>query len=171
MRKIRNRDILNPREIAGLLAAIKPEGVRGVRDRAIVELLFATGMWVSELIRLRITDLLFDEMCVFVDGRKVPLDSRAYSALDFYIEAVQPKDFLFVSFSRGNSEMLPLTRQGVWKIIRQYGASAGIKKPISPEMIRNTFAVNYLRSGGEVTELQGILGHKDIESTMVYQGV
>ena len=174
MRKIRPSEILDASEMMRLREVVDASCLRGMRDAAMIELLVSTGMRVTELIDLRVTDVLFDEMVVLVngrDGRDVPLNSRAYSVLDKYIEAVEPQGFLFVSFNKGNNKQKQLTRQGTWKIIKQYGEAAGIQKAISPEVIRNSFAVHYLKNGGDIQVLQGILGHMEVSSTLVYKNV
>jgi integrase/recombinase XerD len=144
----------------------------GIRDRAILEMLYGTGIRVSELCHLTIYDVADDMVRVFGKGRKerlVPLGKEALKAVDRYLHAVRSKFdsstelHLFVSH-RGNR----IDRGSVWKIVRQYAKAAGIEKKISPHTFRHTYASHLLDAGADVRIIQELLGHAHISSTDRY---
>jgi integrase/recombinase XerD len=144
----------------------------GIRDRAILEMLYGTGMRVSELCQLTFYDLSDDTVRLFGKGRKerlVPVGKQTLSAVDRYLHFVRSKwnsekeVHLFVS-SRGK----PLDRMKVWKIVRYYVKKAGIDKKISPHTFRHTYASHLLESGADLRVIQELLGHAHISSTDRY---
>lgn len=169
-------DVLSRLEMEGLLARPDMGTSLGFRDRVMLELLYAAGLRVSELIGL--TPLDFDAQSgilrVFGKGGKerlTPIHSLAQDLLSRYIQAVRPsfrpvKEFLFLNRSgRG------LTRQGVWKLIKRYAQDAGIDKDISPHSLRHSFATHLLEGGADLRTVQLLLGHADIAATEIYTHV
>ena len=149
----------------------------GLRDRALLETLYATGIRVSELINLKFTDLHEELKLVKIFGkgskeRLIPISAVALSWIDSYKEKVRDplilkigrnNDFIFLN-SRGGS----LTRQAVWQIIKHYCKLAGIQKNVTPHTLRHTFATHLLENGADLRVVQEILGHSDISTTQIY---
>ncbi|WP_294761956.1 site-specific tyrosine recombinase XerD [uncultured Lactobacillus sp.] len=149
----------------------------GLRDRALLETLYATGIRVSELINLKFTDLHEELKLVKVFGkgskeRLIPISKVALSWINSYKEKVRDPlilkvgkntDFIFLN-SRGGS----LTRQAVWQIIKHYCKLAGIQKNVTPHTLRHTFATHLLENGADLRVVQEILGHSDISTTQIY---
>jgi integrase/recombinase XerD len=170
--------VLNSAEVEALLAAPEREESLGLRDAAMLEVLYATGLRVSELTGLRLGDLHLDGgylRCVG-KGRKervVPLGGEANAALQRYLATGRPallrsrrSDVLFVNY-RGT----PLSRQGFWKLIKGYGVKAGIRSRLSPHTIRHSFATHLLEHGADLRSVQLLLGHADISTTQIYTHV
>ena len=169
--------ILTSREVDLLLEQPKCVDMKGFRDKALLETLYATGMRVSEMIALNVDDISISGAFVKCDGsgklRIIPLYSAAVKALSVYISDIRPKmvadpeeTALFVNV---NGERM--TRQGFWKIIKQYQASAQISKDITPHTLRHSFAAHLLENGADLRSLQEMLGHSDISSTQIYTQV
>ena len=169
---------LSAHDIHLLLA--QPDGAkaRGVRDQAMLELLYATGLRVSELVSLKSQqiDLQGDYLTVKGKGAKmraIPFGRWAREKLLLYMGQVRPKllkgrssAFLFVT-PRGR----PLTRQAFWKSIRRYARSAGIDKKVTPHTLRHSFATHLLEGGADLRSVQSMLGHADISTTQIYTHV
>lgn len=166
--------ILTEKEILALLEAPTLDKPSGYRDRAMFEVLYGSGLRVSELVGLNVGDI--DKMgfvrCLGKGGKEriVPLGSHALTAVFKYIEHARPKlqrnhrqTALFL-----NTRGARLTRQGFWKIIRQWAKRAGIKKSISPHIIRHSFATHLLRHGADLRSVQEMLGHVDLTTTQIY---
>lgn len=169
--------ILTSREVDLLLDQPKCIDMKGYRDKAMLETLYATGMRVSEMIALCVEDVSISGSFVKCDGsgklRIIPLYPAAVKALAVYISDIRPKMIadpeetaLFVNV---NGERM--TRQGFWKIIKQYQASAHITKDITPHTLRHSFAAHLLENGADLHSLQEMLGHSDISSTQIYTQV
>lgn len=145
-------------------------GKTGPRDRAILELLYASGLRVSELVNLRLSDLNMEGGFLIVVGKRskeriVPIGRSALSAIRAYLEASRPKGpFLFQGKKGGR-----ITRQAVWKIVKKYGRLIASK--VSPHTIRHSFATHLLKGGADLRSLQLLLGHGDISSTQIYTHV
>ncbi|SFM85751.1 site-specific tyrosine recombinase XerD [Thermodesulforhabdus norvegica] len=163
-------------EVARLLAAPDNETPIGLRDRAILELLYATGIRVSELTGLTLERVKIDPgfLIVFGKGSKervVPLGEYAIEALNEYLSRGRPvlikgrntSPVLFV-----NKNGRALTRLGVWKLIKKYARMAGINRDVTPHVLRHTFATHLLEHGVDLRSLQAMLGHATISSTQVY---
>ncbi|HEX4748734.1 MAG TPA: site-specific tyrosine recombinase XerD [Bryobacteraceae bacterium] len=168
---------LSAHQVDGLLQA--PESGRvGLRDRAMLELLYATGLRVSELIQLRVSDLDESEGVVRVIGkgnkqRLVPVGREALAAISDYCAGQRPQllkgrssRYLFVT-ARGTR----MTRQGFWKLLRGHGNSAGMFRNLSPHVLRHTFATHLLEGGADLRSVQVMLGHADVGTTQIYTHV
>ncbi|MFC1822764.1 site-specific tyrosine recombinase XerD [Thermodesulfobacteriota bacterium] len=170
--------VLSPKEVEELLS--QPDGVsaRGLRDKAMLELLYATGLRVSELVNLRMQNINLEAGYVRMVGkgskeRMVPMGAEAIGALKDYLVGGRGRllknrssSHLFIS-AMGKS----LTRQGFWKSIKQYGIKAGIRKKISPHSLRHSFASHLLEGGADLRSVQVMLGHADISTTQIYTHV
>lgn len=169
---------LSEAEVDALLGAPDREAVLGLRDAAMLETLYATGLRVSELVGLRAGRYNPRQATVRVTGkggkdRLVPLGGAALDLLDRYLGqsrplllASAPSDFLFVT-RRGR----PLTRQAFWYLIKRYAVCAGIAKPLSPHTLRHAFATHLLDHGADLRVVQLLLGHRDISTTQIYTHV
>ena len=166
---------LTMEEVERLLEAPDITTPNGCRDKAMLELLYASGLRVSELITLRLNDISFEMAYVrcFGKGSKeriIPLGSYALDALAHYIEVCRPKvannwqtDTLFL-----NKNGKGLTRQGFWKLIKKYGREAAITADITPHVLRHSFATHMLEASSDLRAIQEMLGHADIATTQIY---
>jgi integrase/recombinase XerD len=167
-------EVLQQEEVEALLKAPQREDRNGARDQAILELLYATGMRVSELCNLQIHDLHDTFVKVKGKGKKervIPVGKKAMEAIDFYLvhfrgEAMDPKSPLFVT-SRGKA----VSRISIWKSIKKYAKAVGIEKSISPHILRHSFATHLLEGGADLRLIQDMLGHEDIGTTDRYTHV
>lgn len=166
--------ILTGREIELLLSQPVCVDAKGFRDKAMLELLYATGIRVSELIALNVDDVSIEQGIVKCNGAKktrvIPLYPAALRALNIYVRDVREamlsdpsEKALFVNV--GGARM---SRQGFWKILKHYQATAHIEKEITPHTLRHSFAVHLLENGADLTSLQELMGHCDISSTQLY---
>ena len=165
-------------EVDQLLAAPVPDTPLGSRDLAMLQLLYATGLRVSELVAVRLSDLDSKMGIVRTVGkgdktRLVPVGRTALDAIESYVEQFRAailkqaaSEFLFVT-SLGTS----MSRQGFWKLLRKYGLVAGIDKRITPHVLRHSFATHLLERGADLRSLQLMLGHADISTTQIYTHV
>ena len=170
-------EILTAKEVELFLEQPECVDAKGVRDHAMLELLYATGIRVSELIALDIGDLNLPAGFIRCSNSKkeriIPLYHGAVKALQDYIKGVRPQliadteeTALFVNM---NGERM--SRQGFWKIIKHYQEKAGIQKDITPHTLRHSFAVHLLENGADLRAIQEMLGHADISSTQIYTHV
>ncbi|MCE0454962.1 MULTISPECIES: site-specific tyrosine recombinase XerD [Staphylococcus] len=171
-------DVLDVEEVIQLLETPDLTKNNGYRDRTILELLYATGMRVTELIQIEIDDvnLIMGFVKVFGKGNKeriIPLGDTVIEYLDTYINTVRPQllkktvtNVLFL-----NLHGRPLTRQGIWKLIKQYGLRANITKTLTPHTLRHSFATHLLENGADLRAVQEMLGHSDISTTQLYTHV
>lgn len=168
--------VLSEDEVVRLLNQPDITTAEGFRDRTMLEVLYATGMRVSELINLTLerVDLNMKYIIAFGKGSKeriVPLGSVAAEFLQHYLEKVRPKlthagrntNIVFLAF--GGHE---LTRQRFWQIIRAYGRKANINKALTPHILRHSFATHLLDNGADLRSVQELLGHSDISTTQIY---
>ncbi len=170
--------VLSINEIEKILNVIDITKILGIRDRAMLELLYACGLRISELLKLRLSSVFYDEgwIRIFGKGNKeriIPFGNEARKWLKKYINYIRPElkkknilkaeDFIFLN-ARGG----PLSRMGVWKIIQQYVKSAGIYKKVSPHTFRHSFATHLLEGGADLRAVQEMLGHSDISTTQIY---
>ncbi len=172
-RKLPN--VLGAAEIAALMAAPDVKTVRGMRDAAMIETLYASGLRVSELVSLRVADVNLENAFINTIGkgrkqRLVPMGDSAREAVKIYLAEGRPKMLrgrqspsLFVT-PRGRA----MTRQGFWKLLAAYARKAGIRKKLSPHTLRHSFATHLVESGADLRAVQAMLGHADIGTTQVY---
>ena len=166
--------ILSSEEVELLLEQPKDVDLKGIRDKAMLEFAYATGMRVTEIISLNIEDVNFDKAFVTctngVKKRNIPLGNLSIKALDEYIKNARPymikKEDEKALFVNVNGKRL--TRQGFWKIIKYYKEQAHITKDITPHVLRHSFATHLLQNGADLKSIQMMLGHSDISSTQVY---
>jgi integrase/recombinase XerD len=169
---------LSMNEVDRLLSQPDPSTPTGLRDRAMLELLYATGLRVSELVHVKVFDINMEAGFLRTLGkgskeRLVPVGAKALDAAKEYllhgrrsmVKGLNPP-FLFLN-RRGSA----LTRQGFWKIIRAYGRKASIRRKISPHSLRHSFATHLLEGGADLRSVQLMLGHADIATTQVYTHV
>ena len=166
--------ILSSKEVELLLEQPKNVDLKGIRDKAMLEFAYATGMRVTEIISLDIDDVNIEEKYVTCSNgfkkRNIPLGTLSLKALQEYIENARPiliKDeetkAVFVNINGKR-----LTRQGFWKIVKYYKEQAHITKDITPHVLRHSFATHLLQNGADLKAIQTMLGHSDISSTQVY---
>lgn len=166
--------ILTESEIETLLEQPDLSELKGQRDKAMLEILYATGIRVTELISLKLEDVNLTNGYIKVkkknNERHIPLGNLSLKCLKEYINKVRPllirteeEKTLFI-----NTNGQKMTRQGYWKILKQYKEQAKIDKEITPHTIRHSFAVHMLQNGAEIKTVQELLGHTDVASTMMY---
>lgn len=165
--------ILTIEEINLLLDQPSGSTPKDIRDKAMLELLYATGIRVSELIGLKVKDVnLSMNFLQCRDGNKervIPFTNETREALENYLQnsrnamCTEDQEYLFT-----NCQGAPMTRQGFWKIIKYYSAKAGIKKDITPHTIRHSFAMHLVNNGADLKSVQEMLGHSDISTTQIY---
>lgn len=166
--------ILSNREVVRLLAQPDCSNYKGCRDKAMLEILYATGIKVSELIELRVSDVNIQIGLLHLHGeasqRIIPIYADAVKSIANYISNVRSvlvtdkeQDKLFT-----NMNGQPLTRQGFWKIVKQYAVQAKIDKDITPHTLRHSFAAHLLENGAQLQDIKEMLGHSDISTTQVY---
>ncbi len=166
-------------EVERLIRQPDTGSARGLRDRALIEVLYATGLRVSELVRLRASDLNLEAGYLSTTGkgkkqRIVPVGEEASRWLTRYIREARPallgrrsSPWLFVNARRGTS----LTRVGFWKILKSYGQKAGLARTLSPHVLRHSFATHLLEHGADLRSIQMMLGHADLSTTQIYTHV
>lgn len=166
---------LTVEEVDRLMNAPDVMTPNGCRDKAMLELLYASGLRVSELITLRLQDISFDMEYVRCFGkgskeRVIPLGNYALRAVEHYINHCRPKvannwqtDVLFLNRSGKG-----LTRQGFWKLLKKYGREVGITADLTPHVLRHSFATHLLSNGADLRAIQEMLGHVDIATTQIY---
>ncbi len=167
-------DVLDSKEIMLLLSQPDGNDYKSIRDRAMLEVLYATGIKVSELIELSINDINLQIGIIHMHNSKheriVPLYPAATKHLAEYCAIARPalvqsnaEERLFT-----NMNGQPMSRQGFWKIIKHYADKAGIKKDITPHTLRHSFAAHLLENGAQLKDIKDMLGHSDISSTQIY---
>jgi len=172
----RSLDLISSAELERLMNAPETEGLMGLRDKAILELLFSTGLRVSELCALDTDlDLSRDELSVRGKGDKVRvvfLSDTAKKAITAYLKARKDmEEALFVSFARGKAAPTRLTPRSIENLVKQYAIKAGITKKVTPHVIRHSFATDLLENGADLRSVQALLGHANIATTQVYTHV
>ncbi|MDY6974365.1 MAG: site-specific tyrosine recombinase XerD [Thermodesulfobacteriota bacterium] len=175
---LRLPEVLGQSEIEQLIPRSDSFNSRGSRDRAMLELLYATGLRVSELVNLKVSSINLEAGYARTIGkgskeRLVPIGDKAIEAVKDYLSSGRLQlakgrnsPHLFLT-SRGS----PMTRQGFWKTIKKYGRKAGIKKKVTPHSIRHSFATHLLEAGADLRSVQVMLGHADISTTQIYTHV
>ncbi len=167
--------VLDQNEMEELLKQPDTTSFLGIRDRAILEFLYATGVRISELLNLKRSNLLFEVGFIRVWGkgekeRVIPVGQVAIEWVEKYLEqsrsrlkSPSSRDIVFLNIRGGQ-----LSRMGVWKIIKKYVNLAGIKKSVSPHTLRHSFATHLLEGGADLRAVQEMLGHADISTTQIY---
>ena len=172
-------EVLQVEEMTRLVEAPDVEQPLGIRDRAILEMMYGAGLRASELLGLQVTDLLHQEGLVRVWGkgareRIVPLGEVAWFWIEQYLARVRPRlskglasrNVLFLNrFGR------PLSRMGLWKLIQKYVLQAGVNRRVYPHIFRHSFATHLLENGADLRAVQELLGHADIATTQIYTHV
>lgn len=170
-------DILTVEEMENLLAVPSGDSDKEIRDNAMLELLYATGIRVSELVSLRLSDVnMHMGYLICREGdreRMIPFGNEVREALQRYLNKArdhmvtnEARDILFVNCS-GTS----MSRQGFWKLVKSYAKKAGITKDITPHTLRHTFAAHMVESGTDLKSVQEMLGHSDISTTHMYVNI
>ncbi len=171
-------EILSLEEVEDLLEQPDSHTTRGIRDRSMLEMIYATGMRVSELVRLQINHVRLEAGYVLLFGkgskeRIVPIGIEAVTWIERYMKGSRESllkkresPYLYV-----NRSGRPMSRQQFWKIIKAYGRKAGIRKRISPHLLRHSFASHLLEKGADLRSVQLMLGHSDISTTQIYTHV
>jgi integrase/recombinase XerD len=171
-------DVLSVEDVKRLLNSPDTNNPRGARDAAMLEILYAAGLRVSELVNLKVQDVNLDACFVRVLGkgskeRVVPFGLHAKNKITQFIKTARPRllknrvsGYLFVA--RAGK---PMTRQGFWKRLKQYSQLAGIYKKITPHTLRHSFASHLLEGGADLRAVQVMLGHVDISTTQIYTHV
>jgi integrase/recombinase XerD len=169
---------ISEEDVEALLVAPNHRDSIGLRDRAMLELLYASGLRVSELVNIQVAEVSLLEGVVRVTGkgnktRLVPMGEEAASWIERYMQVARPdildgqlSNDLFVT-KRGHA----MTRQAFWHIIKRYALLAGIRKPLSPHVLRHAFATHLLNHGADLRVVQMLLGHADISTTQIYTHV
>ena len=167
-------EILTAKEVELLLEQPERSDRKGYRDKAMLELLYATGIRVTELISLDISDVNLGAGIISCRGRdrvrSIPVYPAALKALRDYIEFIRP-DMIAAPNERAlfvNVNGERMSRQGFWKIVKSYQQKAGIEKDITPHTLRHSFATHLLENGADLRSIQEMLGHADISSTQIY---
>lgn len=177
--KVEKKEIpyLSTQEIERLLE-LPDDTVKGRRDRAMLELLYATGIRASELIEMQLEDVnirMGFVKCTGAHGtaRIIPIGKPCRKALEAYVPQArdllcrkQETEILFLNYAGK-----PFTRQGLWKVLKEYGEQAEFAVPLTPQVIRNSFAVHMLQNGADIKSLQELMGHEDISATQAYLAV
>lgn len=169
-------EILSIQEVDNLLKQPDLTTPKGIRDKAMLELLYATGIRVSELIGLELQDVnLAVGFLTCRDGEKervIPFDKKVNQYLRAYLDKARPdllkgndSSWLFTNCSGKQ-----MSRQGFWKIVKYYGDKAGIQADITPHTLRHSFAAHLISSGADIQAVQTMLGHADLATTLAYQG-
>ena len=166
--------ILTSQEVELLLEQPKNIDLKGIRDKAMLEFAYATGMRVTEIISLNLSDVNLEQGYVVCNTgmkkRTIPLGTISLKALKDYIEKARPilikDESITALFVNVNGKRL--TRQGFWKIVKYYKEQAHISKDITPHVLRHSFATHLLQNGADLKAIQTMLGHSDISSTQVY---
>lgn len=169
-------DVLSVEETKALVEAPDISSLAGIRDRAILEFMYSTGSRVSETISVSLNDIFFESGFVRILGkgnkeRFVPMGSTSQYWVERYLREVRPKieragsgNYLFLNMKQGKK----LTRMGLWKIIRRWGAKVGLGERVHPHILRHSFATHLVENGADLRIVQEMLGHADISTTQIY---
>ena len=175
----RQIEFLTIEEVEQLLE-LPDDSHKGIRDKALLEFMYGTGARVTEVVRLKFTDINLKMNFVTLkdnegESRIVPIGSYAHAAMTKYIDHAyaaikggerEDEDYVFINF-RGDA----LTRQGIWKILKEYGRKAGFEEKMTPQVLRNSFAVHILQNGGDLKTLQELMGFEDMSVGIAYLSV
>mgnify|MGYP000875204079 FL=1 len=171
--------VLSLEEVEALLSACDTTKPRGLRDRAILELLYSSGLRVGEVVSLEFSHLDLENRMLRLWGkgfkeRMVPFGEEAYQAISLYLEKGRNEilkgrssNYVFIS----GPSARPLTRQSVWNMVKRYAQKANLNKDVTPHTLRHTFATHLLENGADLRVVQEFLGHSDISTTQIYTHV
>ncbi len=167
---------LNSVQVEVLLSQPVCRNIKGYRDKALLEIMYATGMRASDIIKLRVSDVNLSVGCIYCKDknkeRLIPIYAYARDCVKDYMEKRKlipnsdQNDFLFLNLSGS-----PLTRQGLWKIIKFYQRKSGINVDITPHTLRHSFAIHLIENGADLKSVQEMMGHSDISSTQIYEKI
>lgn len=169
---------LNVEEVNHLLAQPDLSSIAGLRDKAMIELMYSTGLRVSELVGIRVGDVQMEAGCLRCIGkgnkeRLVPVGKKALGIVEEYLKQSRPEllgdgssAFMFI-----NKKGRPMSRIAFWKLLSEYGRKAGLRKALTPHMLRHSFATHLLDRGADLRSVQMMLGHSDISTTQIYTHV
>jgi integrase/recombinase XerD len=169
---------LNVEEVNHLLAQPDLSSIAGLRDKAMIELMYSTGLRVSELVGIRVGDVQMEAGCLRCIGkgnkeRLVPVGKKALGIVEEYLKQSRPEllgdgasAFMFI-----NRKGRPMSRIAFWKLLSEYGRKAGLRKALTPHMLRHSFATHLLDRGADLRSVQMMLGHSDISTTQIYTHV
>lgn len=169
--------IVSMQQIDQLLQTPDTTKPLGIRDRAILEVMYATGLRITELIELTTNDIHLSMKLIQIVGkgnkeRLIPIGDMGCKWLDYYMSTTRPKLLAKASQETSvvflNSRGRPLSRQGVWKKIKQLAQKAGLKKSITPHTLRHSFATHLLENGADLRVVQELLGHANVSTTQIY---
>jgi integrase/recombinase XerD len=166
--------IMTPDEVVRLLEQPSGDSQKEIRDKAMLELLYATGIRVTELITLKVSDVNMQMNVILCKDKNkeriIPFGTAAKNALTRYLDGTraammenESSDVLFV-----NCSGQPMSRQGFWKLIKYYAKKADIKADITPHTLRHSFAAHLVENGADLRSVQEMLGHSDISTTQIY---
>ncbi|MEE0945469.1 MAG: tyrosine-type recombinase/integrase [Acutalibacteraceae bacterium] len=167
-------EILTDTEVLHLLSQPSGNDFKSCRDKAILELMYATGIKVTELVDLKVSDLNLTIGILHLHDNKheriIPIYSEAVKTLSYYINNVRPSVVYDVNEERlfTNMSGQPMSRQGLWKLVKGYAVQANISKDITPLTFRHSFAAHLLENGAQLNDIQKMLGHCDISTTNIY---
>lgn len=175
---IRIPKTLSPEEVEALLKRPDPKKTLGLRDKTMLELLYATGIRVSELVSIKLRDVNLEVGYILTFGkgskeRVIPIHEKAIALIKDYLREARDKllkkgDSPYLFLGHGGK---PITRERFWQIIKGYALKAGIKKKVSPHVLRHSFASHLLEHGADLRSVQLMLGHSDISTTQIYTHV
>lgn len=167
-------EILSIEQMLQLLDQPNEDTTKGLRDKAMIELLYATGIRVSELVSLKVSDVNVEMNYIKCDqsrkSRIIPFNDEARRAISAYLKKARP---VFVKDSDNNylftnCQGEPMSRQGFWKLIKAYGKKAGIDEQITPHTLRHSFAAHLVANGADLRAVQEMMGHSDVSTTQMY---
>ncbi len=168
--------ILTVEEVDMLLSAPDLSTNKGIRDKAMLEMLYATGMKVTEILNVTIYDINLKLAYIKCKGSKnqeriIPIGSIAIKCIEEYLKIRQEINIYNLDFLFINLRGIQMTRQGFWKIVKYYAKAAGIDKHINAFTLRHSFAVHLLQNGADIKSVQELLGHKDLSATQIYSSI
>lgn len=168
-------DILTIEEVDKLLSMPDVSGFKGIRDRSMLEMMYATGIKVSELLNIRIDDINLELAYIKCTGIKekeriIPIGSVALECLKTYFKCRDEYNIKKVDFLYFNLKGQKMTRQGFWKIVKVYAEETQINRSINVNTLRHSFAVHLLQNGADIKTIQELLGHEDLATTQIYAG-
>ncbi|MCD2345146.1 site-specific tyrosine recombinase XerD [Clostridium guangxiense] len=169
-------EILTVDEVDKLLRSPDETTNKGIRDRAMLEIMYATGIKVTEMLNLTIYDVNLKLAYIKCKGIKekeriIPIGSYAVNCLESYLKIRSKINIYNLDFIFFNLQGTKMTRQGFWKLVKLYAKEADIHKPINSYTLRHSFAVHLLQNGADIKTIQELLGHRDMATTQIYSGI